>query len=79
MGVLFFVGSTRYKPGKAHESTEETEFRQQQAMQKQLTQAIRKNQAGMEAASRAAYSGNVRSTKPLTVGFGFGFGFDFGF
>ena len=38
-------------------------------MQEQLKQATRKNQTGMEVAFRAAYSGNVRSTKPLTVGF----------
>lgn len=48
-------------------TTEENEFRKQQAMQAELKQMVNRNQVVMERSRRTAYSGNVRSSKPLTV------------
>lgn len=59
---------SRAKAEKAQETTEEVEFRKQQAMQEELKQMTRRNQVAMERSRRTAYSGNVRSSKPLTVG-----------
>lgn len=51
----------------AQETTEESEFRKQQTMQAELKQMVNRNQVAMERSRRTAYSGNVRSSKPLTV------------
>lgn len=61
------VDRSRSKAEKVQETTEEVEFRKQQAMQDQLKQMTRRNQVAMERSRRTAYSGNVRSSKPLTV------------
>jgi len=59
---------SRPKVDKAvQETTEESEFRKQQAMQAELKQMVNRNQVVMERSRRTAYSGNVRSSKPLTV------------
>ncbi|CAM9629717.1 unnamed protein product [Ectocarpus sp. 6 AP-2014] len=62
-----FRTSSRAKTDKPQETSEEAEFRKQQAMQEQLKQMTRRNQVVMERSRRTAYSGNVRSSKPLTV------------
>ncbi|CAN0068889.1 unnamed protein product [Scytosiphon promiscuus] len=63
-----FSTSHRSKTEKAtQETSEEAELRLQRVKQEEMRQLTRRNQAAMERSRRNAFSGNVRSSKPLTV------------
>lgn len=55
------------KTEKEQETTEDADFRKLKEMQEQVKKMTRRNHVAMERSRRTAYSGNVRSSKPLTV------------